>query len=804
MLNKTLQPVVFFTLAAAFLVSGTAFGSDLTLNGTTSVVTETGSSLSIQITGAPQRPALLLLDIDPGPSTAFGEQVPLGFTPFFQILLTDFTAPNGVVQWNAMIPSDGSLAGVTVYFAGVVLDETDPNGKDFSNGADLTIRLPTDAGGSQGVMVGVPTALDGSALLGPDLSTLPGAHIQWQIINRPPGSQAALEEPTTPFPRLIPDLPGDYLIRMTASNGVSSWFGETTVHAWELTLLSGNDGSFVGGNEAFVSGRIEGPTIADASLNGNPLSLDAAGNFGPVSVPLDANTLHTTLMVQVEHPDGTLARERSSLIQGIGLPFGFASLSSLAAQLEQQDMPVVEQLAADILAEYDIESILLDLPPEEVINTERAFGFTIFSAYIDFTGLTYDMNILLQLDPTVGGIQGQVILHNVRADFNVWGEVLEIDYNLDGYITSDPTIISSTLVGSTTGGQLSINVQNVQVDRQNFDFELNGFIGTIAEIFVIESAVKEDVEDTVAGLVQTELGPALAEILGEFSIAINLYDALEVDVNILAPIASILHSDHGVSLILNGAVGVGSVEPGSPPITQYRTTPSSPYPFSSTTTSGVPYGTGLTVSDDFLNQAMAAATAAGLLNGNLSSLFPQKGKSPVSLYVEDLAFLFPSSGFHHFPDGTELRLAAFGTVPPIIQPTPGGTAMADVHLQNLIVEFVAPTNSGEVPLLRVGIDGVASVDLNLDSRGLLVATPVATSLTISHLRSFPGADTAAIDQSIVALEVLLNFVIIDLLASLGGIPLPSLESQGLGVVPFEVGLEGDHAIFWGNLTTLSD
>src|SRR5690606_34739077 len=159
-----------------------------------------------------------------------------------------------------------------------------------------------------------------------------------------------------------------------------------------------------------------------------------------------------------------------------------------------------------------------------------------------------------------------------------------------------------TLVGTAQNGALDVAVTNVTVDRQNFDFELNGFIGTVAEVFVIESAVKEDVEAAIAGTVKAELGPAIEEILNTFVLAGSLQSVLDVDMGIAAPISGVVHSSQGVTIQLDGKASVGTPEPGSPAVTQYRATPTLPAVFGPTSPGGLPYGAGLSMADDFVNQ----------------------------------------------------------------------------------------------------------------------------------------------------------------------------------------------------------
>ena len=782
------------------LLAPHAVASDLDVGGEVAAEVAIGSPTLITLSGASGKPALLLLDVSPGPTTVFGESVALGFTPFTTIVAQGLTDLGGSFAIPAVVPDDPALAGATAYLVGVLLDDADPNGKDFSNGASLTVTLPVGAGATQSTLVDRPVVLDGSGSTNA-LGNLPtGTSLLWEMIASPPGSSPSLQLASTLYPILTPDLPGDYVIRATLTGTLASYTAETTVHAFELSLTGLADGSFVSGASTFVSGGISGPGLASASLNGVALALDGNGNFGPVSEALPAGGVHHGLLFEMVHTDGTLTRERRTLQQGNPGFLFLPSVETLSAQIEATDLDEIAVNAEAILATSDLEGVLLALPPQQVANTEGPFGITLFSATIDFTGMSHGA-IDLDMSPSAGGIIGNVTIQDVRADFNVFGEIVEVDYNLDGYITTDPTVISATLVGSASGGQIDVAVTNIVVDRQNFDFELTGFVGTVAELFVIEDSVKQDVENTIAGFVADDLGPAVEELLNGFVIAGNLFETLDVDVDVAAPITGVVHSNHGVSVRLNGQAGVGSSEPGAPFINSYRATPTPAPVFGSLTPGGQPYGSALSLADDFVNQVLAASTGAGLLDGDLTSLIPSKGKVPVSLVVDELAQLFPGGGFDKFPEGVEALLDAHGTVPLVLEITPGGAGQGRLIMSNLEVEFLVPTPAGDLPLLRVAVDGTADVDMGIGPDLTLSAEVVGSSLTFTALRPFPGADPAVIDVNVGFLEVVLNFAIPEIVAALGGIPLPSLEAQGLGLIPSEVGVVGDHIVFWGDLQT---
>ncbi len=797
MLRTLRRPLT--SLLALALLSGAARASDLKLNGQTAATLAIGAPLSVTLQGAPGKPAFVLVDATPGPVSFGGEPVPLGFTPALFVAFNGVVPVGGTLVVGTALPVLADLAGLTVYFAGVVLDPADANGKDWSNGASLSIVLDVGAGASQGAVIGRRVVLDGGEALGAGGVLPPGTVIDWTIVSQPLGSAAVLQGADTVTPVFTPALAGDYVVRATVSSHTASYSEDTVVHAWDVDFVGLADGSYTQGASVTLSGTAQGAPLSAVLVDG-ALAPKSGNTFGPVAKSFAAGEVLLTVLLELRHADGSAARERYTFVQGTPAPFTQPAPLALAARLNQGGLNVAADGGEALLSEADIAGLLLALPNEQIANDERLFGFTIFSATVDFTGISYDPALQLALVPTPAGLAGTVTIHDVRADFRVFGEVLEIDYDLDGYITTDPTTITATLTGSASGGQLHVTVSNVDVDRANFDFELTGFIGTLAEVFVIESSVKEDVEALIAQAVSEQLGPAVEEVLGAFVIAGNLSEDLLVDVNVAAPITAVTHDATGVTIRLDTTAAVGSAEPGSPPVTQYRLTPAFPPVLGALAPSGLPYGAGVALADDFLNQVLAAATAAGMLDGDLTSLVPTKGPVTISFLAGDMAVLFPGGGFELFAPATPLSLRAHGTQPPLLLTTPAGPGTGRVYLRNLHVEFEAPGAAGAVPLLLLSLDGHVDMDVDVVD-GALSAGVVGQALGIKVLRAFPGASLPVFDANAGFLGVILEQALPQLVDALGGIPLPSLEAEGLSLIASETALlgGGTHLGFFGEL-----
>lgn len=127
--------------AAALVFTSSALASDLKLDGQTSLAKPIGTPLQVDLTGNPSLPCMLAVDVSPGPVSVLGETIGIGLTPamFFQAIAP--TNASGLSSTTLPMPSSPSLIGATFYLLGAIIDPTDSNGLDFSNGADMTFTL---------------------------------------------------------------------------------------------------------------------------------------------------------------------------------------------------------------------------------------------------------------------------------------------------------------------------------------------------------------------------------------------------------------------------------------------------------------------------------------------------------------------------------------------------------------------------------------------------------------------------------------------------------------------------------------
>lgn len=787
----------FVSLVGALALASPALASGLSLDGQSFLAKAYGQPVAIELHAGANKLAYIFYDLSPGPVSVAGEWVPLGLTPLLTPIAGGNTGPSGTLATTLFLPEDPVLAGLNLFFAGVALDAADPNGLDLSNGAVLAIQPPCSAGADQSGFVGRSAILDGSGTLLSATSPPPGMSFQWTLVQKPGGSTAGIGSASSAFATLVPDFPGEYRARLRVTLGGVQQFDECVLHAYRLTTVPPLDGSFTPSVLGGFSGTLEGPAPATLKFNGAPLALSGT-SFGPTSFFYDFDKTLQTLEFELGAPDGTSARTIATVGLGSAAPLSAASPNSLLVDLEGAGLDALEPAGLSELQGADIAGVLLAQPPVLLADDEGPFGFTFFSATVDFHSLNYNAaGMALDLWPAVDGLHGRVTIPNVHATFGVSGVLLEIPYSLNGSMGSNPVEIQATIKFTVSGGQLVATVSNVAVTRYAFSFDLDGFLGDVAQLFVIEEGVKADVEAAIASAVQSELGPALQALLSSYQLAGNLYSTLQVDVQLAAPFAGVTHTSHGITLRLNGKASALSAEPGSPAITHCLSTPSSAPSFGASTPTGQAYGAGLAVADDFLNQVLAASTAAGLLNGDLSSLLAASGA--LDFTTDGLAPLFPGAGFEAFPSGTPVQLQASGHFAPVVRTTPGQPALARLELAGLEVAFRVAGAQGPLPLLTLSLAGSAGLNLSIGLDGTLSATLSNLALLAHVLEARAGADPQVLQQG---LDFLTQLLAPQLAELIGALPLPSLAAQGLGLLPSQVLLVGsgsEYAAFYGQL-----
>ncbi|MFQ5466541.1 MAG: PKD domain-containing protein [Kiloniellaceae bacterium] len=156
-----------------------------------------------------------------------------------------------------------------------------------------------DAGANRTQAVGSRLSLSGANSLDPDGDTL---RYYWSVTSRPAGSAAALANPSSSSPSIVPDVLGTYVIQLSVGDGSLSDTDTITITAVNTTPVAnaGVNQTLATGQTAFLDGSasfdgngdpltyawtlVSKPAGSGASLSGNTtrtpsIVLDVAGAF---------------------------------------------------------------------------------------------------------------------------------------------------------------------------------------------------------------------------------------------------------------------------------------------------------------------------------------------------------------------------------------------------------------------------------------------------------------------------------------------------------------------------------------------
>ena len=143
-----------------------------------------------------------------------------------------------------------------MYVAQLIVNDGTANSAPDTVVITTTNQAPVaNAGGDESVEVGEAAQLDGTGSSDPDGDTLT---YSWSITAAPPGSTAALTNPTTATPSFTPDVAGTYTIQLIVNDGSVNSPPDTV----EITATDDTGGGTLT-NGRLHSGSIDGPGEVD-------------------------------------------------------------------------------------------------------------------------------------------------------------------------------------------------------------------------------------------------------------------------------------------------------------------------------------------------------------------------------------------------------------------------------------------------------------------------------------------------------------------------------------------------------------
>jgi hypothetical protein len=545
-----------------------------------------------------------------------------------------------------------------------------------------------------------------------------------------------------------------------------------------ITLESPERGLFTEDASTPVSGLLtdDWSGIGELTVDGVDVPVESDGSFSTsVDNTFGMNVLE---LVAVDGDENPTSDTRARLY-GDFLPYGDADTDGVLARINEPGFDALEVLGEGLIEGQDLAGLIpspaystssescVDVIFDEVCITWYSVELTLSNPSIGETDL--------ELDPDAGGwINATFTVYDPYIDWGADGTVLGIGMSGDGSISADSITIDMDLLPSVDAGVLSVSVLSADVSSSNFVFDWDSWLYDVMDFFGLDlsSLVQGYLEDAIEGVIQDDFPSMLADALADLEIASDL-DLGTTTATFAAEPSSVAVDDRGLTLGLATTFTLAEWQ-------HDETGPGSLYGAYTTPTYGTSAsGMQVSLSLDFLNQALYGMWGAGLLDQDL-------GEADLGLDLGSLGSFLPFDS---------LAIETHALLPP--QVVPGtGDAMLDLHLGDLGLTL-RDGETGDV-VFEVYASLVAGLDLDVADGTL---SPAIGDTTIWFDVVVPAAGTEASADAEALLDALVPLLLPTLTEGLSTIPLPDISGFGLTINGIALdGAESGYATIDGDLS----
>jgi uncharacterized protein (TIGR03382 family) len=469
------------------------------------------------------------------------------------------------------------------------------------------------------------------------------------------------------------------------------------------------------------------------------------------------------------------------------------------------------------------------LPIEDVylyeIGYDPVFGWIELYEY-ELTTSNVEVSFSLDsisLDPTTGKLNvtgaAYVWVNDAANPMTVsgWAEglgFLEVGETCTGWI--DPTRIDiSTAIGLSIDPKTrtldatvdpivwttDLGASEVNLDCTVGDIiELLDFIG-IDLIDLLLPLIEPTLADTINGLIGT-LETTLEDAFGQANISTEV-DLLGKPLTVAIQPSAVSIEESGVRLELAGTFDV----PADPCVDPYGFTGSVTTPGALPPVSDRPadvsfaHHVGAIIEDDFVNSALYAVYASGVLCQKLDS---SSDLLPIALDTSILGVLHPSAYDPYFPEAAPIAIDVRPVGGPPVA-TPIGARDVNATIPSLNLDFYAELDGRYARMVGTEIDVDLGIDVNFDDSTGVLALDVPISgdnlnTRVTHNEYAPNEDSVIAGNVSGLFDSLVGPLIGDLLGSSLSFELPSFS--GVGLAELEVAPAGATEDLFGAYATV--
>lgn len=456
-----------------------------------------------------------------------------------------------------------------------------------------------------------------------------------------------------------------------------------------IVLTAPRRGAFTTQAQIDVEGTITDQSgIAYFVINGDPVVPAANGTFRHTIA-----TTHGLNVIELEAADPLGQRTKSALsvIAGDFLPENSVVQDAVATRLNRPAFDAIERVAALQLGGTNLSALIMAQNP---LYTSGSGG--VASATVEATAASFGTPSL-DLTPQAGGLDVKAEIQSLDLTVRVFGSVFGIGYSLTTNVTADVARLEGTAVVNVANGQVTTDLQNVNVTLDNFRFDISGVPGFLESLArnAVRGLIERQVEQQVRTILPVEINKAIAGANGP------------ITQNVLGKPVTLHMIPVAVTFDVDGATVVadGDMTMPPPPGVILPTTPGSLSTPGAAPTHGTTKAFYASINDDFLNRIGHAAWRGGLMNLKIDDAFLRAQPSMpswLSLDAYMLQIFFPSLAGQVNPlDPIEIEIGTL--TPPVFQakPAPG---LLDAGLGELTFSvYVAPVGGVRQLVLQTSI-----------------------------------------------------------------------------------------------------
>ena len=381
----------------------------------------------------------------------------------------------------------------------------------------------------------------------------------------------------------------------------------------------------------------------------------------------------------------------------------------------------------------------------------------------------------LEMDPQPGLLFVTFTVYDPQVDWSADGVLLGSDYTGDGTITADSIAVSCDLTPYVQDGIIHVTVSDVAVTSTNFQFDFDSWLYDVIDYLGadISGMIQGYMEDAIIEAVEEQVPALIEDTLQDLELSTSLpildevytFDAVPEDIQV---------DEDGLTLALETSF---TADAWNSPYTGLG----SLYADYSAPVYGATPGMVVSVSLDFLNQALFAFWGAGLLDMSMTG--DELGVDPTWLSTL-------------FPDLASLSIGTEALLPPVVVPG-AGSGLMDLQLGDLLLTLYDGTAEAGNEWMEIYVSALAELSVS--------ATDSAIGLTVDNVQVYfdvvyPDANSIGSNSMEDLLQTLLPMLLPTLTDAVSQIPIPAIEGFTLdNIVVSLSGAESGYLDLGGDL-----